>query len=154
MWRRLGLVALVGAACGSDPANDFLGTWHFDTGSQIVLACDSGDGDIVAPTGRIQLQSAKSHDLLMLDDFCYGEFYDVDGDRADLVLPVECEKSSTLDDGTDVILKTTFHADTLWLKDEQMMRYATFDFSEANTSKQVLLSCTMVMSATLSKGSE
>lgn len=143
------LVALVFAGCGGDPAQPYLGTWSFASGTDNV-SCPNGT-TAAKLSGNVTIKRATDGSLLVLDAEGCNFTYQLDGDRAkasgrSCSFPVP-------ELGQGVTAAVTYDAITLSTSDGKTMD-DSFSGTVAYSSSSGTLDCVFSGSATLQKLSD
>lgn len=143
------LVALVFAGCGADPAQPYLGTWSFASGTDNV-SCPNGT-TAAKLSGNVTIKRATDGSLLVLDAEGCNFTYQLDGDRAkasgrSCSFPVP-------ELGQGVTAAVTYDAITLSTSDGKTMD-DSFSGTVAYSSSSGTLDCVFSGSATLQKLSD
>lgn len=142
----LTLSALVLAGCGADPAQPYLGTWSFASGTDNV-SCPNGT-TAAKLSGNVTIKRATDGSLLVLDAEGCNFTYQLDGDRAkasgrSCSFPVP-------ELGQGVTAAVTYDAITLATSDGKTMD-DSFSGTVAYSSSSGTLDCVFSGSATLQK---
>ncbi len=149
---RIGLLALIASVlvgCGADPAQHYLGTWSFDSGTDNV-SCPNGT-TAAKLSGNVTIKRATDGSLLVLDPEGCNFSYELDGDRAktsgrSCSFPVP-------ELGQGVTAAVTYDAITLATSDGKTMD-DSFSGSVTYSSPQGALDCIFSGTATLTKLSD
>ena len=143
------LVAVVWAGCGADPAQPYLGTWSFASGTDNV-SCPNGT-TAAKLTGNVTIKRATDGSLLVLDAEGCNFSYQLDGARAKA-----SGKSCSFpvpELGQGVTAAVTYDAITLSTSDGKTMD-DSFSGTVAYSSSSGTLDCVFSGSATLQKLSD
>ena len=143
----LALVALAG--CGADPAQPYLGTWSFASGTDNV-SCPNGT-TAAKLSGNVTIKRATDGSLLVLDPEGCNFTYTLDGARAKT-----SGKSCTFpvpELGQGVTAAVTYDSITLTTSDGNSMD-DEFSGTAAYTSSSGTLDCVFSGTATLTKLSD
>ncbi|HEX6837737.1 MAG TPA: hypothetical protein VF334_14255 [Polyangia bacterium] len=143
------LVAVAGAGCSADPAQPYLGTWSFASGTDNV-SCPNGTS-ATKLSGNVTIKRATDGSLLVLDAEGCNFTYELDGSSAkasgrSCSFPVP-------ELGQGVTAAVTYDAITLSTSDGKTMD-DTFSGTVAYSSSSGTLDCVFSGSATLQKLSD
>jgi len=137
------------AACGADPAQRYLGTWSFASGSDNV-SCPNGT-TAAKLSGNVSIKRATDGSLLVLDPEGCNFTYELDGDAAK-ASGRSCS-FAVPELGQGVTAAVTYDAITLTTSDGKTMD-DTFSGTVAYSSSSGTLDCVFSGTATLQKLSD
>jgi len=142
----LAFVLVVAAGCGADPAQPYMGTWSFASGSDNV-SCPNGT-TAAKLSGNVTIKRATDGSLLMLDPEGCNFTYALEGDHAKA--SARSCSFAVPELGQGVTAAATYDAITLFTADGKTMD-DTFSGTVVYSSSSGAIDCVFSGDATLTK---
>ncbi len=142
-------LAFAAAGCGADPAQSYLGTWSFASGSDNVV-CPNGT-TAAQLSGNVTIKRATDGSLLVLDPESCNFTYALDGDRAKT--SARSCSFAVPELGAGVTAAATYDTITLFTSDGKTMD-DSFSGTVVYTASSGTLDCAFSGDATLTKLSD